>query len=77
MFVLGDVARIRRLFDDSRWADVVLEKWRYDHAPLPEYPTPAKEIAAWPRYLSAAARARAAREPHSVWLLTVSAKKKT
>jgi hypothetical protein len=77
MFVLGDVARVRRLFDDHRWTDVVLEKWRYEHEPLPSYPTPAKEIEAWPRFLSADActRARALGAP-SVWLLVVTAKKK-
>ena len=40
MFVAGDIPRIRALFDDSLWKDVVLERWRYDHAPLPRYPVP-------------------------------------
>jgi SAM-dependent methyltransferase len=44
MFVAGDVPRIVSLFEAELWADVTVERWRYDHAPLPRYPTPAADI---------------------------------
>ena len=28
----------------SLWTDVTVERWRYDHEPLPRYPTPAADI---------------------------------
>jgi hypothetical protein len=77
MFVRGDIPRIRRLFDDALWSDVTLEKWRRDHEPLAPYPTPEKEVAAWPSYLPADAVGELARlGRRSVWLLTITAKKK-
>jgi hypothetical protein len=44
MFVAGDVDRILALFAGDLWADVTAERWRYDHDPLPRYPTPAADI---------------------------------
>jgi hypothetical protein len=44
MFVAGDVERIVALFARERWKDVIVERWRYDHAPLPRYPTPAADV---------------------------------
>ena len=44
MFIAGDVERILALFDPTLWADVTVERWRYDHAPLPRYPTPAGDV---------------------------------
>jgi len=44
MFVAGDVDRIVALFAGDLWADVTVERWRYDHEPLPRYPTPAADI---------------------------------
>ena len=63
MFVLGDLARIRALFDERLWTDLTLEKWRYEHEPLATYPTPEKEIATWPRYLSPECGRAPPREP--------------
>ena len=40
MFVAGDVERILALFDSASWSAVMAERWRYEHAPLPRYPTP-------------------------------------
>jgi SAM-dependent methyltransferase len=40
MFVAGDIERILALFDDALWSGTAAERWRYDHAPLPRYPTP-------------------------------------
>ena len=77
MFVLGDLARIRALFDGRLWTDLTLEKWRYEHEPLAKYPTPEKEIARWPRYLPPSTVARLhANPPRSVWLLAMTAKKR-
>ena len=45
MFVLGDLGRIRGSFDETLWTDVLIEKWRYDHDPLPKCLPPLKEIA--------------------------------
>jgi SAM-dependent methyltransferase len=73
MFVLGDTARARALFDERFWSGVTLERWRYDHEPLPKYPTPPKEIALWRS--DVAARMSAGGEPRSVWLLVVTARK--
>jgi SAM-dependent methyltransferase len=73
MFVLGDLPRIRALFDDSLWSDVTFERWRYDYAPLAPYPTPQKEVAAWPEALR---REAARRNRESVWLLSITAAKR-
>ena len=77
MFVLGDLSRIRGLFDPQLWTGLTLEKWRYDHEPLPQYLTPEKETAAWPSYLPASALARVDEiRKRSVWLLALTAKKR-
>ena len=44
MFIAGDLARILALFDPALWADVTVERWRYDYAPLARYPTPAGDV---------------------------------
>jgi hypothetical protein len=44
MFVAGDVARVVALFSGELWTDVTVERWCYDHAPLPRYPTPAADV---------------------------------
>ncbi len=43
MFIMGDFDRIRGLFNPEGWTDVLLEKWREDHEPLPvQRPRPRK-----------------------------------
>ena len=77
MFVAGDVPRILALFDAALWTNVVAERWRYDHAPLPRYPTPEADM----RYAAAGIVSYAVdfiRERQtngSVWLLTLTALK--
>jgi SAM-dependent methyltransferase len=44
MFIAGDVTRILALFDPTLWADITVERWRYDYAPLRRYPTPASDV---------------------------------
>jgi hypothetical protein len=78
MFIVGDVARILGMFDPALWADVVAEKWRYDHAPLPPYPTPASDSAVWPSNVKTygADVVDEAKRHGTVWLLTVTARKR-
>jgi SAM-dependent methyltransferase len=77
MFVLGDIPRVRALFDPQLWTGLTLEKWRYEHEPLPKYPTPEKESAAWASYLPASAVARLDEiRQRSVWLLALTARKR-
>lgn len=77
MFVAGDVERIVALFANERWTGVTVERWRYDHAPLPRYPTPAADV----RYVQGtiksydAARIADVQANGTVWLLTVTAAK--
>ena len=75
MFVLGDLGRIRGLFDETLWTDVLFEKWRYDHEPLPKCPPPPKEVANWPSDLAARAAARRL-ESESMWMLALTANKR-
>jgi SAM-dependent methyltransferase len=78
MFVSGDLERIRQLFDARLWNDVTLEKWRFEHEPLPSYPTPSHEIAHWPSHLQRSAQQQIAKQgaPDSVWLLAITAHKR-
>jgi SAM-dependent methyltransferase len=77
MFVAGDVARILALFDSASWSDVVVERWREDHSPLPRYPTPEGDardaLLNVPSY-DPAVIADVQRNG-TVWLLTVAATK--
>jgi hypothetical protein len=75
MFVAGDVARIVALFSRDLWSDVVVERWRYDHAPLPRYPTPAADIGYTRGTIKSYDLERIAdvQANGSVWLLTVTA----
>jgi SAM-dependent methyltransferase len=78
MFIAGDVARIVGLFDPALWREVVTEKWRYDHAPLPRYPTPAEDLAVWGAVVKSydPAALEAIKVDGTVWLLTVTATKR-
>jgi SAM-dependent methyltransferase len=77
MFVAGDVERILRLFGAERWRDVVAERWRYEHEPLPRYPTPAADIEHVRGTIKSYDPAMIAdvQQRGSVWLLVVTAKK--
>jgi SAM-dependent methyltransferase len=78
MFIVGDVARILGMFDPALWRDVVAEKWRYEHAPLPPYPTPGTDSAGWKNSIKSygADVVDAAQRRGTVWLLTVTAHKR-
>jgi len=79
MFVLGDMPRILALFDPALWTNVVAERWRYDHDPLPRYPVPEKESAHWPRLIESysAADVERVKTGASVSLLALTAEKKS
>jgi hypothetical protein len=78
MFIVGDVERILGLFDPALWRDVVAEKWRYEHAPLPPYPTPPTDAAGWQTAVQSysADAVDEAKRRGTVWLLTVTATKR-
>lgn len=78
MFVAGDVGRIRALFDAALWLDVGVERWRYEHAPLPRYPTPAGDARDALENVPSYDRAKIAdlQTNGTVWLLTVTARKR-
>jgi SAM-dependent methyltransferase len=79
MFVAGDVERIVALFAGETWADVVVERWRFEHEPLPRYPTPAADIG----YVRGTIVSYDLNEiaklqtDGTVWLLTVTAVKRS
>ena len=78
MFVMGDVPRILGLFDPALWTNVVSERWRFEHEPLPKYPTPEKESGRWPDEFVGYSRSDvdAVRSGKSVWLFAVTARKR-
>jgi SAM-dependent methyltransferase len=78
MFVAGDVPRIVSLFAAERWADVTVERWRYEHDPLPRYPTPAADVGYVHGKITSYDLDRIAdlQANGTVWLLTVTARKR-
>ena len=78
MFIMGDIARILALLEPSTWCEVVLERWRYHHDPLPRYAPSARVLQEWPLEISSypEAAVRQARESGSVHLLVLTAKKR-
>jgi len=48
MFIMGDFDRIRGLFGPEGWQDVLLEKWREDHEPLPVQRPRPRKVKEWP-----------------------------
>ena len=78
MFIMADLPRIRALFDDTRWTDVTMERWRLNHAPLKAFPPSQKVQAEWALEISSYPEEEVSplREAASVWLLTISASKR-
>lgn len=77
MFIMGDIARIKSLFNLQEWSEIQLERWRRDYTPLNRYAPTATVLKEWPIEISSYSNTEitAAREQGSVWLLTVSARK--
>jgi hypothetical protein len=78
MFVAGDVDRIVALFARELWTEVIVERWRYDHDPLPRYPTPEADIGYVRGTIKSydLARIEELQKNGTVWLLTVAATKR-
>ncbi len=78
MFVAGDLPRIVALFAKELWTEVTVERWRYDHAPLPRYPTPAADVGHVRGTIKSYDLGRIAdlQTNGSVWILAVTALKR-
>jgi SAM-dependent methyltransferase len=48
MFVMGDLDKIRALFDGNFWTSPVFERWRLAYEPLERFVAPEKEYTLWP-----------------------------
>lgn len=77
IFIMGDLPRIRQLFNPDCWQDLVMQCWRRDYEPLEKYPPNATVLKEWPIEISSypAKQVLKAKEQGSVWLLTISARK--
>jgi len=77
MFILGDVDRIKALFDPRDWGAIELQRWRHEYAPLERYAPTATVLREWPIEISSYPETEiaSARDKGSVWLLTISARK--
>ena len=77
MFIMGDLPRIRALFDPADWTDLIVERWRYDYHPLDAYPPSAKVAQDWPLEITSYndEDVERIRRDSSVWLLTLQATK--
>jgi SAM-dependent methyltransferase len=78
MFVVGDIQRIRDLFDPNLWHDIIIERWREDCSPLERYPTPEGDASGWERFVTSYSKEllEDIRKNRSVWLLTIKAQKR-
>lgn len=77
MFIAGDLNRIRALFDEMRWKDVIIEKWREHYAPLQRYPTPDCDKKVWEESVTSYPKKllEDIEKNRSAYLITISAKK--
>ena len=77
MFVAGDIARILALFEPHLWNNVIAERWRFDHEPLPRYPTPDADRRYSTNDMKSydVAAVREVQTNGTVWLLTITTTK--
>lgn len=77
MFIVGDVQRIRRLFDPLPWKNITIERWREDYSPLERYRTPDRDVKLWERSVTSYPREllEDILENRSVSLITIKAEK--
>lgn len=75
MFIVGDVQRVRSLFENAYWENVHIERWRENSAPLSRYVPSDKEFKDWPVEIVSypADQVEEIRENGVVWLLVVTA----
>jgi len=76
MFIMGDVARIHDVLEKAGWEEIIVERWRREHAPLEKYPPSAKVQREWPVEISSYSEQAIEKmqEDASVWLLTFKAR---
>ena len=76
MFIMADLNRIKRLFPDALWKNLVLEKWRYSYEPLERYAPYPKLFPEWKMEISSYSAEeveKAKEEP--IYLLAIAAEK--
>ena len=78
MFIMGDVPRLRALFDDALWEGVIMERWRRDHEPLEPFLPPPRVQDEWPIEIVSYPQdaVRKTLDGASAWLLTFKARKR-
>lgn len=78
MFIMGDVAKLRSLFGDNDWADVTMQRWRLDYAPLERFLPAQFELDLWPQEVVGypQEQVQATLENASSWMLAFNARKK-
>lgn len=78
MFIVGDVDRIRGLFDAKLWTVLALEKWRQDYRPLERYAPPERDRSYWGKAVTSYSTEllQDIASNRSVHLLTISATKR-
>lgn len=78
MFIIGDLPRIRSLFDESLWQDITIEQWRRDYHPLAKYPPSSTVLQNdWPAEIESYSedQVNACRQ-QSVYMIAITARKK-
>ncbi len=78
MFIMGDLERIRAVFNEAGWLNVNLERWRENCEPLEPYAPPTSVLNDdWPVEISSypADLVKAARENGSVWMMAITAER--
>ncbi len=77
MFIAGDIARIRKIFDAALWHDITIERWREHYDPLERYPVPAGDLLSWEHSVRSypPERLQDINKNGSVWLITIKAQK--
>ncbi len=77
MFIMGDVERITGYFPEQYWANVNVERWRYNYQPLERYAPFEKLFDDWAQEIVSYSEdeiAKAKSEP--IWLFAVTAEKR-
>jgi SAM-dependent methyltransferase len=77
MFIVGDLERIRGLFDPVLWDDVMLEHWREDHEPLAPFRPWGRVAKQWDVEIVSyrAEQIDKIRKENSAWMLAITAVK--
>jgi len=77
MFIMGDIEKVRALFSQDKWKNVVIEKWREEYSPLERYTPSDVEFVDWAVEITSYPKEQVedARKNGVVWLLVVTAEK--